>query len=193
MYPEAAAGVTLLGYSMNKSDESSDSNGPENLGRHLSLHYRAPLISFFLRRVSNRAEAEDLTQEVFMRVLKKSGADDIHNVEAFLFSTATNLLRDRARRQKIRTDYERRILADPDRQAEELSPERNAIATDSLQNVLTVMTELDDRTRDIFVLRRLENLKVREIADMCGISISTVEKHIVKAVSYLARRLQELR
>lgn len=61
----------------------------------LSTAYRPALVSFFVRRVRSLAEAEDMTQELFMRL---AGADlnSIEMPERYLFRMATNLVRDRA-------------------------------------------------------------------------------------------------
>jgi RNA polymerase sigma factor (sigma-70 family) len=51
----------------------------------------------------------------------------------------------------------------------------------SLATVLNALGELPERTRTVFILFRLENMKQREIADMLGISVRTVEQHVVRA------------
>ena len=52
------------------------------------------------------------------------------------------------------------------------------------------LTELHPRTRDVFVLHRLEQMKQAEIAGLFGISVSSVEKHIARALEHLATRLE---
>jgi RNA polymerase sigma-70 factor (ECF subfamily) len=59
-----------------------------------------------------------------------------------------------------------------------------------LRQVIAALEELPARTRDIFVLFRLDRLKQSEIAAQMGISVSAVEKHVVRAVAHLARRLK---
>jgi RNA polymerase sigma factor (sigma-70 family) len=69
---------------------------------------------------------------------------------------------------------------------EYLSPERVLVSKDAMADVLRTLDELGPRTRDIFVLFRLERMKQKEIAALLGIGRSTVEKHVVKAMLYLA-------
>jgi len=52
------------------------------------------------------------------------------------------------------------------------------------------LLQLNERTRDVFVLSRLERMKYAEIAEMYGISVSAVEKHMIKALAHLARRVR---
>lgn len=156
--------------------------------RQLSEAYRQPLLRYFQRRVGARDEAEDLTQEVFLRLVRRPDAEQIDNPEAFLFRTAVNLLRDRARRGKTFSSHQAEIFDHQDR-FEALSPERVLEGRQSLNSALRVLEELDERTRDVFILHRLEGLKYAEIANLYGVSVSSIEKYIIKALAHLARRV----
>lgn len=154
--------------------------------RRISEKYRQPLTAYFQRRVHSRNEAEDLTQEVFLRLVRRLDVEAIENPEAFIFRTAVNLLRDRSRRGKTQQSH----LIDLTYRAgiEELSPERVFDSRQSLTQVLGVLEELDERSRDAFILHRLEGMKHAEIADLYGVSVSSVEKYIIKALTLLAKR-----
>ena len=156
--------------------------------RRLSEAYRQPLQRYFQRRVATREEAEDLTQEVFLRLVRRPDAEQIDNPEAFLFRTAVNLLRDRARRGKTFFSHLAEISDHQDR-FEALSPERVLEGRQSLNSALRILEELDERTRDVFILHRLEGLKYAEIANLYGVSVSSIEKYIIKALAHLARRV----
>ena len=73
-------------------------------------------------------------------------------------------------------------------QAEESSPERVLSSEQELHAVVEALASLSERTRDVFLLFRLEQMKHGQIAEMFGISVSAVEKHVSKAVAHLARR-----
>lgn len=158
----------------------------------LDAHYRAALMSFFLRRVGCRAEAEDLTQETFARLLASVETSRLDNVGAFVFTIATNLLRDRGRRSRVRgqeisispSDQSDQV---PPELVEEIAPERVLLGREDLAQVLKALDMLGERTRDIFILARLERMKVREIAALFGMPASTVEKHLMRATLHLAR------
>ncbi len=148
---------------------------------------RGPLMSFFVRRVRDRTEAEDLTQQVFVRLLGSSDPEQIENVEAFAFRIATNLLRDRGRASLRRPDAD---LPDSDSEVpaalvEEISPERVLMDRQALSKALATLNELGSTTRNVFVLFRLEGLKQREISARLGLSRSQVEKHVAKAILHL--------
>jgi RNA polymerase sigma-70 factor (ECF subfamily) len=179
------------------------SNSPEQLHAHspasaavlasLDRQYRRVLMSYFCRRVSSAAEAEDLTQDVFERVLLTMQAGPIGNAEALLFRIAVNLLRDRARRLRTRgptQPFHSEEMADfAEVLAADLSPERVVIGERTLQEVDAILRGLGERTRAVFYLHRLERLKVREIANVYGMSVSAIEKQLAKALRELTLRL----
>jgi RNA polymerase sigma-70 factor (ECF subfamily) len=154
--------------------------------------FRAPLLAYFGRRVKNYAEAEDLTQDVFERVLRSLEHGTILNAEALVFRIAVNLLRDRARKAHTHGIEEslpvEGIGEFADALAVDLSPERVVVGERTLEEVLSALDQLSERTRAMFYLYRFENLKVREIADLYGISVSGVEKQLEKAMLHLTRR-----
>lgn len=158
----------------------------ETFLRGLSARYRHPLIAYFQRRVRSREEAEDLTQEVFLRLARRLDVEQVDNAEAFLFRTAVNLLRDRARRGKTAASHLDELVHRAG--VEELSPERVVESRQSLASVLRALDELDERTRDAFILHRLEGMRHAEIAGLFGVSVSSVEKYIIKAIAHLAKR-----
>ena len=155
----------------------------------MSQRFRPALMSFFLRRIRNPAEAEDLTQEVLMRVAERGAAIDASRPDAYVFQIAANLLRDQGRRQKVRAAYQNGLGMSEATRVEERDPDRVLQAKQSLTTVLDALRQMPERTRTIFILFRLENMKQREIADMLGISIRTVEQHVVRASVRLREQL----
>ena len=155
---------------------------------------RAPLMRFFLRRVRDHAEAQDLTQDVFARLLASAERDRIQDPEAFVFQIALNLLRDRGRKAGRRNETQL-ALVDPHRVSaltlefvEEWTPERVLQGRNEVEQVVAALGELSERTRDIYLLFRLENMKQAKIAELFGISRSTVEKEVMRATLHLAVR-----
>ena len=169
---------------------------PQLYSEEIDRRWRLPLMSFFLRRVHDSSEAEDLTQETLARAVKRVSGTENTSVGSYLFTVGANLLRDRARRSASHLSKAHDSLFDPKisvilPSADDQGAERALIAKETLRKVLVALAELDTRTRDIFILFRLENMKQREIAFRFGISVSAVEKQIVKASAYLAAQLED--
>ncbi len=153
---------------------------------------RPALVSFFRRRCSNAAEAEDLAQDVIVKALSQSSWTSADQAKGYIFRSAINRWRDRGRRQVSRgvvvewSDSATAIVA-----GEEISLERVLIVEDELLRVSAALQELNTRTREIFMLHRLEQKTYAQIAAAFLISVSAVEKHMIKALAHLARRLGE--
>lgn len=168
------------------SGDPSPSPGPPPLDE-LSRRFRPSLMAFFLRRVGSHAEAEDLTQEVFVR-LADMDARHLQSVEAYLFRMAANLLRDRGRRQKVRSDHREEAAAHAT-DVEMRDPLRITASQESLSLLTAALQELPERTRAIFVLYRLENVDKRDICRAFQISASSLERHLARAMAYLTSRV----
>jgi RNA polymerase sigma factor (sigma-70 family) len=161
----------------------------------LDRAFRGPLLAYFLKRVKNRNEAEDLTQEVFIRLLNHPDKNNGQTIDGYVFTIAANLLRDRAK--SVVGAHDRRNesldrLAEHDvfsaSLVEDRNPERVLVGRQTIQDVLAALSELGERTRDIFILARLENVQHREIAALYGVSVSAVEKTMMKAMAHLGAR-----
>jgi RNA polymerase sigma factor (sigma-70 family) len=161
----------------------------------LDRKFRAPLLAYFSKRVLSRNEAEDLTQEVFVRLLHHPDRHNGQTVDAYVFTIAANLLRDRAK--SVSGAYDRAsqnvdLLVETNQYSpsliEDRDPERVLVGKEAIEDVLEALGELGERTRDVFILARLEAMQHREIAEIYGISVSSVEKMIMKAMVHLGAR-----
>lgn len=158
----------------------------------LTEHYRRwrpALMSFFMKRVHDHAEAEDLTQETFTRVFGGAGGTGFHS--GYVFQVAANLLRDRARRLKTRCDHKEAVDMLYGRAIDLLDPEKLAAGRNALSRLAASLAELPERTRTIFVLYRIENMGKCLIAESFSISPSAVEKHVSRALAHLVARAKE--
>lgn len=164
----------------------SEQEGIVMLGRR----YRPALMAFFVRRIRNPAEAEDLTQEVLVRLMEMSG-DAVANPEAYIFRIAANLVRDRHRRLQVRDAWRADVLHRDDGAADYIDPLRLLEGREAVGRVSKVLAEMSQRSREILLLFRVERVRKREIAASYGISVSAVDKHLIKAAAFLTRRLEE--
>jgi RNA polymerase sigma factor (sigma-70 family) len=160
----------------------------EALVERLAREFRGPLKRYFFRRVYSLEEAEDLTHELFVRLVRKKDLSAVDNPEAFMFQVATNLVRDRSRRRQTASSFMEELTADS-ALYDAISPERVLDAKQSLQIALAALRDVDDKARSIFILHRVEGLKYSEIADIYGITQSAVEKQISKCLVRLAKEV----
>jgi RNA polymerase sigma factor (sigma-70 family) len=154
----------------------------------LSRKFRPALVAFFARRVSSHAEAEDMTQEVFIR-LAQTDTQALDSTEAFIFRIAINLLRDRSRRDRVRNAYRQSVEREDGVDVDSLDPHRIAAARETIGTLWAAIQALPEPTQQIFILYRVENINKQTIADNFGYNVRTVEKHISRALVFLARRV----
>ncbi len=160
-----------------------------------SLHpvYGPALARFFQRRILEHADVDDLVQEVFLRLSRRGDLTDITNIGGYIFQTAANVLKDRLRHRMSRQTADHNLLDDQKIDDTAFSPERVLVGKETLSHLSAALAELPDRTQMIFVLCRLEGLQYAAVAKKLGISVSSVDKHMAKAMDHLMCRLKDLR
>jgi RNA polymerase sigma factor (sigma-70 family) len=149
------------------------------------------LTGYFRRRVHDDGDVEDLVQDVFFRIVARDSPTPVGNLGAYVLRTATNVLADRARRRTSR-QADLHIVLDTDRHGDDVfDPERILNAKEDLHAATAALLSLPERTRTIFILRRLDGCRLGDIARQLGISVSAVEKHMVRAVSHLGMEMEK--
>jgi RNA polymerase sigma factor (sigma-70 family) len=155
-----------------------------------SLEMYVPgLRRYFSKRVP-AGEIDDLVQEVFLRMQTHGDGASIDHLDRYLFTVAASVLTDQARRRAVRHETAHETLQEIHYPTEEATPERVLLDQEALEMVVAAIADLPARTRDVFVLHRFEEMSCTGIADQLGMSISAVEKHIMKALRVLHGRLE---
>lgn len=167
--------------------------GPANQDRLLaesSARFTPALRAFFSRRAPS-SDVEDLVQEVLLRIHKRQPGAIVTNVEGYLFEVAANVLIDRGRRDRTRRRSDHCELQEIHHPVDEMSPERVLQGREQMARVLAALNTLPDRTRRIFILVRFEEMSYKLVAQRLGVSVSAVEKHVMKALRHLHERLRD--
>ncbi|WP_241127563.1 RNA polymerase sigma factor [Novosphingobium terrae] len=145
----------------------------------------AALRAFFGRRLRNPVDVDDAVQDVWLRSHRHLASGEIDNIPAYLFQTAQSVLTDRARRAATRQEARHETLEDFHHPVEWITPERVLMGEEAVERIIARLGDMPERTRDIFVLHRFENIGYGEIAMRMNISVSAVEKHMMKALRLL--------
>jgi RNA polymerase sigma-70 factor (ECF subfamily) len=153
------------------------------------LPLEAMLMHFLHQNWRNKADLEDFRQEIYAQLLEAAEAALPERTRPFVFATARNLLINRVRREQIVpidavADMESFGLA-----SDEPGPDRNVIARDTLRKLNVALDRLPARAREAVVLRRIEGMSRREIAERMGITERTVADHIAHGMRILANTL----
>ena len=148
---------------------------------------RAWLRSHFFLNV----ELDDVVQETWAILATLDDVDRVRNPRAYLFRVARSVVLQQLRRARIVTIE---AVAEIDRLAIESTqagPERHASNHRALRHTGEMIAALPSRCRQAFMLRKIEGLSQRAIASRMGISESTVEKHLAKALRLLMQAVAE--
>lgn len=161
--------------------------------------HRGDLLRFLRARTRDPAEAEDVVQELWLR-LRDLRPGPIANARAYLFQMANNLVLDRARERRRRTvrdqnwteqSYALATGADGEVQTVDpgQTPEARLVHDEEQQALAAAIAALPDGARRAFCLHKIDGLSHAEVAARLGISRSGVEKHIAVAMKNLRRLL----
>lgn len=163
--------------------------------------YRIPLFNVVLRSVRDRGRAEEIYQDVWMRVIERAG--DFRGDAKFstwLYAIARNHCIDHQRKMKFRShasldaspEPESASLGDrlPDRAP---STERLAAGRRMQERIAAAVQELPDDQREVFLLRQLQGLAFAEVAEVVGVSVPTAKSRMRYALERLQRALADWR
>jgi RNA polymerase sigma-70 factor (ECF subfamily) len=139
------------------------------------------------RQARGDIDPEELLSIAFLRLERYSANHIVEDPKAFMVQTAKNALIDNYRHEQISARYVEDVLQTGQERDESPLQDEVFASRARLGRVKQGLEQLPPRTREIFLMYRLEELKCREIACRIGISESAVEKHIAKAMFFLTK------
>lgn len=149
--------------------------------------HREAIIGFLMHRVSCPDVAQDLSQETYLRLMRKPALPHADNLVGYLYRTAERLAIDFLR-------YDKRMSAnraplDEHLECRRPEPEAAIILRQQCERLLDAIASLPVQCRHVLLLRKIDELSYAEIAGRLGISEKTVQRHLVKAMLHCQRRL----
>jgi RNA polymerase sigma-70 factor (ECF subfamily) len=155
------------------------------------LRHEASLKRFIGRFMRNAPDIDDIAQDTFLRAFAVERSRPIEQPKSFLFRIAKHAaLSQLSRKSRLVTDS----IEDTD-ESGTVYPESSAEEEFSASQILGLhceaVDELTPQCRHVYVLRKVDGLSHKEIAVELGIAVSTVEKHLLKAVEFCARYVEE--
>lgn len=161
------------------------SNGETRLMSHLFERHQTPLYGFFYRMNRDSALSEDLVQNVFERMIKyRASYKQTVNFKSWMFSIARNVSHDHYRKQKMQFSG---------LETEQLNLHSDCLNTkmdakENLNLLEIAMDRLDEETKEIILLTRVERMKYSEVAQM----LNTTEGNIKVKVHRGLKQLKHL-
>ena len=173
----------------NQLMEDVRDGGIEKLAVLFERHQVA-LFNFFLRLTGNRSSSEDLVQEVFIRILKyRQGYQGQGRFAIWMYQIARNAHIDflRKRKGELPLDEQRKEVP-----SGETAPESRVQTDQEIALMRRALDRLPANKREILMLSRFQNLKLREIADLLGCRVGTVKGQVHRALKDLGKIYYEL-
>lgn len=165
----------------------ADRNG--NVAELFEAHNRA-LLRFLTCRLKSSADAKEVAQEAYVRMLQLDARDGVSYLRAFLFKTAANLAADRLKSAARRSRIDQlKFFGDEDH---EPSPEAGLVAGQEIEVIQRVVAELPARCRYAFVMHRFHGHSVDEVAASMNVSSRTVQLYVERALGFCRDRLRKL-
>jgi len=164
-----------------------------SLVARLFTEHRAALQVFFRQRIKSKADAPDLAQEVYLRMLRVSDTEAIRDPARYLYAVASNLVREHAlldQRQASGVDLDEGSVQEQLATLPAFDGE-----LDAMQRVVrlrSVLRQLSPKCRAVVTLHYTHGRSYREIAAQLGISPRMARKYVAQALGHCRRRMARL-
>ncbi len=152
--------------------------------QHIYEQHHSWLHGWLKGKLHNACDAADVAQDTFVRILSGRHAAQILEPRDYLATIARGLVIDRYRRHAIEQAYAQTLAERP--QATAISEEDRAIIIETLVAVDKALAGIGERARTIFILSHIDGLTYQQIADQLQVSLTTVKKHMIRALTECA-------
>lgn len=150
--------------------------------------YYVELCRYVQQKFSRAGEADDIVQDAFQNILHAGNIDTLANPRAYLYKTAKNIALNRLRQK----DYQNGIFVDLDEHEMIGVPmDRQIMAERDIKRVRHVLQGLPEKDRTTFLLNRIEGKSYKEISEELGITVSSVEKRMMKVLTAIRRTMDD--
>jgi RNA polymerase sigma factor (sigma-70 family) len=156
----------------------------------LFAEHRRALQAYFYRRIRSKADAPDLAQEVYVRMLRVSDPEAIRNPQFYLYTVASNLVKEHSvldRRQASRLDIDDASVQQ--RLGDLPSLDSQLEASEMATRLSATLEQLPGRWRTALILQYRYGLTYQEIADRLGVSANMVKKYLAQGLSHCRREM----
>lgn len=158
------------------------------------LRKRADLLRFFTLRTRSVGQAEDIVQDLYLKLQSSEPPPDLKSTDAWLYRLGVNIMLDRAKQQKrqvARDDSWGRLTAGPGAEptAEEPPADEAVASRQRLARLVAAVDELPPQVAAAFRLHKFDGLTHGQVAERLGVSRSAIEKYIMSALRTLMTKV----
>lgn len=151
-------------------------------------NYAKEVKRFIFFKTRDMDAAEDIVQDVFVKLWSNCGAVSLDSVKGFLYTIANNLFLNTVTHQKVVEKHQQSFSKESVSQ----SPEYILLEHEFYLKLETVIANLPDKQREVFLLSRIEKKKYKEISELLGISVKAVEKRMHAALLVMREKIGDV-
>ena len=140
--------------------------------------YAKAIRRFLFFKTQDVEAAEDILQDVFVKLWDNCSNVDYDKVKSYLYSIANNMFINEKKHQKVVHKYNENHKKHDTNE----SPEFNMLEKEFMEKLERTIASLPEKQREVFLLNRIEKKKYKDIADMLNISVKAVEKRMHQAL-----------
>lgn len=147
--------------------------------------YAKDLRRFLFFKTQNIERAEDLMQDVFIKLWDNCSKVDYDKVKSYMFSIANNMFLNEVKHNKVVQKFNEVHK----KEATNESPEFIMLEKEFLEKLESSIAQLPEKQREVFLLNRIEKKKYKEIAQLLNISVKAVEKRMHLALLFMRKEI----
>lgn len=149
------------------------------------MRWYCPVRNSMYYKTGDMQEAEDIAQETFLKVWERRETVNIQTVGPLLYKISRNIFLNRIEHQKVAlrfaADYQDNLYSD--------SPDFLLEMKDFDQKLQASIAELDEKSRTVFLMNRIDDMTYSQIAENLGLSVKAIEKRMSKALAFIKDKL----
>ncbi len=153
--------------------------------KKLYFIYAKDLKSFLIFKFQNPQQAEDITQDAFIKLWENCKKVSFTKAKSFLYTVANNAFLNIKKHEQVKLNHQKTITKITTNE----SPEYVLIEKEFYQKLKTVIYNLPKKQKEVFLMNRIDKLKYREIALKLNISVKAVEKRMHLALKVVRKEI----
>jgi len=143
------------------------------------LEQQGPLKAFISRFIRRPQDIDDIAQETFIRAFRAEKTAEIQHPKAYIYRVARNLAFETLKKKSNQLTSYIEDSCDQNLLQSDENIEDNMVVIERLERVKVAIVEMPPQCQRVFIMHKVYGFKYKEIAQQLGISVSTVEKHIM--------------
>lgn len=149
--------------------------------------YSDGLYNYLYYTFGNQTEAEDITQNVFLKLWERCNTVSSENIKSYLYTLGRNEFLNIKKHEKVKIVFQKQITLNVNIE----SPEFNLEKKEFEQKLEQAISNLKEGDRQVFLMSRIDKKKYLEIAEELNLSVKTIEKRMHNALVYLRTNIKE--